>query len=189
MSTLQFNVSILQILFLVQVVLIVLQHTSIEAAVINNCINSTSSTNSCSDITYEQVYNILAKSENSFNIESALYPAKKPSSVHVFVNVYGTNKTDTSIPDAKYTWSISCLYAAFPAEVLKVWSLWSIMVSRRTQTLNITISLSCCDVSQGKLKEHITGVLAAVSTCNHGRVTFAPAVHMTSFYLELKRNS
>lgn len=82
-----------------QVILTYLQHT-IEGAISNNCINSTSATNSCSGITYEQVYNSLAKSENSFNIESALYPAKKPSSVRVFVNVYGPNKTEDSVPVA-----------------------------------------------------------------------------------------
>lgn len=163
MSSLLVNLSIL---FLIHVVLTVLQHGSVKATIINNCVNSTSSTNSCSDITYEQVYNIFAKSQNSFNIESALYPAKKPSSVRVFVNVYGPNKTENSVPDAKYTWSISCLYAALPAKVLEVWSLWSIMVARRTQELNITISLFCCDVSQGKLKDHIDGALAAVSTCD-----------------------
>ena len=159
MQSLQFN---LAVLFFMQVILTYLQHT-IEGAISNNCINSTSATNSCSGITYEQVYNSLAKSENSFNIESALYPAKKPSSVRVFVNVYGPNKTEDSVPMAKYTWSISCLYAAFPAKVLEVWSLWSIMVTRRTQWLNLTISILCCDVTQGKLKEHIDGVLAAVS--------------------------
>ena len=144
-------------LFFLQVALLSLQHSS-EGAVFNNCINSTSATNSCNDITYEQVYNSLAKSENSFNIESALYPAKKPSSVRVFVNVHGPNKT------AKYTWSIYCLYAAFPARVLEVWSLGSIMVTRRTQELKITISILCCDVTEGKLKEHIEGVLTTVST-------------------------
>lgn len=154
MLTLRCN---LAVLFFLQVALMFLQHSS-EGAVCNNSINSTSATNSCNDITYEQVYNSLAKSENSFNIESALYPAKKPSSVRVFVNVHGPNKT------AKYTWSISCLYAAFPARVLEVWSLGSIMVTRRTQELKITISILCCDVTEGKLKEHVEGVLAAVST-------------------------
>ena len=159
MSSLQFN---LAVLFVILVALTFLQHSS-EGAVFNNCVNSTNATNSCSDITYEQVYNSLTKSDNSFNIESALYPAKKPSSVRVFVNVYGPNKTEDSVPMAKYTWSISCLYAAFPAKLLEVWSLWSIMVTRRTQWLNLTISILCCDVTQGKLKEHIDGVLAAVS--------------------------
>ena len=154
MLTLRCN---LAVLFFLQVALMFLQHSS-EGAVFNNSINSTSATNSCNDITYEQVYNSLTKSENSFNIESALYPAKKPSSVRVFVNVHGPNKT------AKYTWSISCLYAAFPARVLEVWSLGSIMVTRRTQELKITISILCCDVTEGKLKEHVEGVLAAVST-------------------------
>ena len=154
MSSLQFN---LVVLFVILVALAFLQHSS-EGAVFNNCVNSTNATNSCSDITYEQVYNILTKSDNSFNIESALYPAKRPSSVRVFVNVYGPNKTV-----AKYTWSISSLYTALPAEVLEVWSLWAILVKRRTEKLDLTISIDCCDVTQGKLKGHIDGVLAAVS--------------------------
>lgn len=155
----------LSTLLFAQLFLIVLQNTSVEGAVINNCINSTTSTKSCREITYEQVYNSLTKSENSFNIESALYPAKKPSSVKVCVNVYGPgNRTENPNPSARYTWSISCLYAALPAEALEVWSLWSILVKRRTQELNIKISLFCCDVSQGKLKDHIEGVLAAVSS-------------------------
>ena len=154
MSSIQFN---LAVVFVIQVALVFLQRSS-EGAVFNNSVNSTSATNSCSDITYEQVYNSLTKSENSFNIESALYPAKKPSSVRVFVNVYGPNKTV-----AKYTWSISCLYTALPAKVLEVWSLGAIMVTRRTQELDLTISILCCDVTQGKLKGLIDRVLAAVS--------------------------
>lgn len=142
--------------FVIQVALVFLQHSS-EGTVFNNCVNSTSANNLCSDITYEQVYNSLTKSENSFNIEASLYPAKKPSSVRVFVNVYGPNKTA-----AKYTWSISCLYTALPVEVLEVWSLGAILVTRRTQKLDLTILILCCDVTQGKLKGHIDGVLAAL---------------------------
>lgn len=154
MWSLQVN---LAVLFIILVALAFLQDSS-EAALFNNCANSSNATNSCSDITYEQVYNSLTKSDNSFNIESALYPAKRPSSVRVFVNVYGPNKTV-----AKYTWSISCLYTAVPVEVLEVWSLGAIMVTRRTEKLDLTISILCCDVTQGKLKGHIDGVLAAVS--------------------------
>ncbi|XP_022801864.1 uncharacterized protein LOC111339459 isoform X2 [Stylophora pistillata] len=36
------------------------------------------------------------------------------------------------------------------------------MVTTRTQELNITISLSCCDVTKGKLKQYIEDALAAV---------------------------
>ena len=160
MLSLQFNLTVP--FFMEVIVITFLQHTT-EAAVVKNCTNSTSATNSCSGITYEQVYNSLAKSENSFNIESALYPAKKPFSVLVFVNVYGPNNTENSVPAAKYTWSISCLYAAFPAKVLEVWSLGSIMVTRCTQWLKLTVSILCCDMTQGKLKEHMSGVLAAVN--------------------------
>ena len=151
---------------LLQVMLTVRKHTS-EAATTINCTSSVQSGDSCDKITYEQVYNILAKSENSFNIESALYPAKKPSSVRVFVQVYGPNKTENSTPAARYTWSISCLYAALPARVLEFWSLWSIMVTTRTQKLNVTISLFCCDVTKGKLKKYIEDALAAVSTLTY----------------------
>ena len=162
MAFLQFD---LTILVLIQVMIIHLfpKHMS-QATVTNNCTSAVNPIDACNKITYEQVYNILAKSENSFNIESALYPPKRPSSVRVFVNVYGPNITENSTPAAKYTWSISCLYAALPAKVLEFWSLWSIMVTSRTQELNITISLSCCDVTKGKLKKHIEDALAAVST-------------------------
>ncbi|PFX15458.1 uncharacterized protein LOC111343534 [Stylophora pistillata] len=133
-----------------------------EAAVVNNCTGPVHSTSSCDEITYEEVYDILTKSQNSFNIESALYPPKRPSSVRVFVNVYGPNGTDRSTPAAKYTWSTSCLYAALPATVLEFWSLWAIQVTRRTQRLNITISITCCDVTKGILKKHIEDALAAL---------------------------
>ncbi|PFX16141.1 hypothetical protein AWC38_SpisGene19604 [Stylophora pistillata] len=133
-----------------------------EAAVVNNCTIRVHSTASCDKITYEQVYDILTKSENSFNIESALYPPKRPSSVRVFVNVYGPTETQLSTPAAKYTWSISSLYAAIPATVLEFWSLGAIQVTRRTQKLDITISITCCDVRKGILKKHIEDALAAL---------------------------
>lgn len=135
-----------------------------EASVVNNCTSPVHSTASCDKITYEQVYNILTKSENSFNIESALYPPKRPSSVRVFVNVYGPYETDLLTPAAKYTWSISCLYAALPAIVLEFWSLGAILVTRRTQKLDVTISICGCNVTEGILKKHTEDALAAVST-------------------------
>ena len=153
------------VLTLIQVVLFFGLH-SVEADFSNNCVNSTDSLTCIR--TYEQLYNRLAKSDNSFNIESALYPAKKPSSVRVFVNVYGPNETEADI--AQYTWSISCLYAAVPALVLEVLSLGSILVTPRTQTLDISIPHFCCNVSKmederrKKINEMIEGVLAAVST-------------------------
>ncbi|XP_022784422.1 uncharacterized protein LOC111325003 [Stylophora pistillata] len=151
------------VLILVQVVAICLQTRHVtEAAVVNNCTSPVHSTASCDEITYEQVYDILTKSENSFNIESALFPPKRPSSVLVRVNVYGPTETELSTPAAKYTWSISGFYAAFPAKVLEFWSLGAIQVTRRTQKLNITISISCCDVRKGILKKHIEDALAAL---------------------------
>lgn len=154
----------LKFLVLIQVIIHLFPKHMSQTTAINNCTSAVNPIDACDKITYEQVYNILAKSENSFNIESALYPPKRPSSVRVFVNVYGHNKVKNSTPAAKYTWSMSCLYAALPAKVLEFWSLWSIMVTSRTQELNITISLSCCDVTKGKLKKHIEDALAAVST-------------------------
>ncbi len=153
----------------VQAVLISGPH-SVKADFSDSCVG-VNSTNSMSCIhTYEQLYNSLTKSENSFNIESALYPAKRPSSVRVFVNVYGPNKTKNSKPVAKYTWSISCLYVALPPLVLEILSLGSILVHPRTQNLSIQIPLFCCNVSDNDdersthIKEMIEGVLAAVST-------------------------
>ena len=139
---------------------------SVEADFSDKCVKSTNSLTCIR--TYEQLYNSLAKSDNSFNIESALYPAKKPSSVRVFVNVYGPTKTEN--PLAKYTWSISCLYVALPAPILQLWSLGSILVTPRTQTLDITIPQFCCNVSKKgderrkKINEMIERVLTAVST-------------------------
>lgn len=157
------------LLTFVQAVLIFGLH-SVKADFSDSCVN-VNSTNSTSCIhTYEQLYNSLTKSENSFNIESALYPAKRPSSVRVFVNVCGPNKTKNSEPVAKYTWSISCLYVALPPLVLEILSLGSILVDPRTQDLNIQIPYFCCNVSDDdderrtRIQAMIEGVLAAVST-------------------------
>lgn len=121
---------------------------------------------SCADETtcaqsYGDVYNALASDKNYFNISQALYPAKKPSSVQVYVRLYGATKTENCTP-ATYTWSKSCLYAAFPAKALEILSLGSILVASRTQELNITIPSFCCNVSEGNRKAIIERVLAAV---------------------------
>ena len=158
-------------LHLAKVVLLMLLHAvlsfgecSPKAVILHNCATSAS----CS-YTYEQVYNSLAKSENSFNISSALYPGRsKPSSVRVFVNVYGPNKAKESVP-AKYTWSMSCFYSAVPAFALEVLSLGSILVKRRTQELNLQIPLFCCNISDNeeqrkqRIGSRLIRVLAEVS--------------------------
>jgi len=97
-------------------------------------------TRSCTNFTYcigsyADIYKSLTSEDNSFNIESALYPAMKPSSLVVKAKIFGTNYTSV----ANYTWSINCLYVAFPAEVLQVLSFGSILVTPRTQHLNVCI--------------------------------------------------
>lgn len=145
------------ILFFIQAALISVFYCT-KADVIKDCINFTPCIG-----TYANIYDALASDDNSFNIESALYPATKPSSIRVFVNVYGANKMDNSTTDTKYTWSMNCLYAAFPAGVLEALSLGSILVTYRTQELNITIPQFCCNVSVAKRQKMIKEVLAAVS--------------------------
>ena len=129
-----------------------------DADVIKQCMNSSYST-SCS-LTYEQVYKRLTKSENSFNISHALYPEGGKPSFLVRVNVYGPNKTHTSIP-AKFTWSIHCLFSSVPACLLEMLSLGSIIVTSRTQELYIQIPAFCCNLSENieKRKEMIQGFL------------------------------
>ena len=138
----------------------------------DNCDNSPNSL-SCIH-TYETLYNSLAKSENSFNIESAIYPFGRPSSVRVFVNLHGPNETENLI--VPYTWSLSCLYVAVPPPILEVLSLGSILVTPRTQTLNITIPYFCCNVSKSIVErrriinERIKRALASVS------ILFSPSI-------------
>ena len=133
------------------------------ADVVGNCANVATCIG-----TYADIYKSCASDENSFKIESALYPANEPSSVLVFVNIHGQNgshKTaDDSVPGVmKYTWSLRGLYAAFPAVFLEISSLFSIPVISRTQELNITIPYFCCNVSVKDRKRMIKNVLAAVS--------------------------
>ena len=121
---------------------------------------------SCTNFTYcigsyADIYKSLTSEDNSFNIESALYPAMKPSSLVVKVQIFGPNYTTA----ANYTWSINCLYVAFPAEVLQVLSFGAILVTPRTQHLNVRcIPYFCRNSSSVKdQKDLMKGVLAAVS--------------------------
>ena len=136
------------------------------ADVISECANATSCIG-----TYADIFKSLASDVNSFNIESALYPANEPSSVLVFVSIYGQNGPDNTGNDSmpaviKYTWSLRSLYAAFPAVFLEISSLFSILVTLRTQELNITIPYFCSNVSVKDRKRMIKTVLAAVSISN-----------------------
>ena len=131
------------------------QHT--KANVIKECVNYTT----CIE-TYPDVYSALASPKNYFNIALALYPARKPSSVLVYVNLHTFNQTGRSSP-VPYTWSMSCLYAAFPAKVLELLSLGSILVTSRERKLNITIAPFCCNASEDDRPIIIDRVLAEVS--------------------------
>ena len=129
-----------------------------DSDVIKQCMNSTNST-SCS-LTYEHVYKSLTKNENNFNISHALYPEGGKPSFLVRVNVYGPNKTHNSTP-AKFTWSVHCLFSTYPARLLEILSLGSIIVTSRTRELNIQIPSFCCNLSENieKRKEMIQGFL------------------------------
>lgn len=131
------------------------QHT--KECVIKECVNYTT----CIE-TYADVYSALASPKNYFNIALALYPARKPSSVLVHVNLHTLNQTRKSSP-VPYTWSMSCLYAALPAKVLELLSLGSILVTSRKQNLSITIAPFCCNVSEDDRCFMIERVLAEVS--------------------------
>lgn len=143
------------LLFLMQVTTITPTETCKEN-VITSCVNKTT----CVE-TYGEVYRALASENNYFNIAQALYPAKKPSSVLVLVAIYGTNGTEDCTP-AAYTWSKSCLFAALPAKVLELLSLGSILVTSRTQELDVTIPPFCCHVPKDKREAIIDRVLVAV---------------------------
>ena len=120
-----------------------------------------SNTTSCIQ-TYEEVYKLLGSNVNYFKIAKALYPANKMSSLLVHVTLNGANGTEKCRP-AHYTWSMSCLFAAFPEYVLEVLSLGSIHVRSRTQKLNITIPPFCCNVSVENRVTIIADVLPSVS--------------------------
>ena len=94
------------------------QHTKADMAI--NCTKFTYCINK-----YADIYKSLTSEENSFNIQSALYPSLKPSSLIVKVQIYGQNNTLV----ANYTWSLNCLYAAFPSTFLELLSLGAILVT------------------------------------------------------------
>lgn len=118
---------------------------------------------------YADIYDAFVSDENSYKIQAALYPPKNSSSVRVFVNlnVLNRSRTDASKENhkadvAEYTWSLKCLYAALPAYFLEILSLGSILVTPRTQKLNITIPHFCCNVSVEEREKWIEDVLAAL---------------------------
>ena len=148
------------LLLVLHVMIINFYQHPIEAckeSVIMACVDNTTCTQ-----TYGEVYNMLASQKNYYSIAQALYPAKKPSSFLVHVRLYGANGTENCTP-AAYTWSMSCLYAAFPPNVLEILSWGAIIVTPRTQELNITIPPFCCNVSKENRVTMIDNVLAAVS--------------------------
>ena len=136
------------------------QQNTVEACT-GSVITACNDTTSCMQ-TYEEVYKLLGSNMNYFKIAQALYPAKKMSSLLVRVTLNGANGTEKYRP-AYYTWSMSCLFAAFPGYVLEVLSLGSILVRSRTQKLAITIAPFCCNVSVENRVTIIENVLAAVS--------------------------
>lgn len=136
------------------------QQNTVEACT-GTVITGCNDTTSCIQ-TYEEVYKLLASNMNYFKIAQGLYPAKRMSSLLVHVTLNGANGTEKCSP-AYYTWSMSCLFAAFPGYVLEVLSLGSILVRSRTQTLNITIAPFCCNVSVENRVTIIENVLTAVS--------------------------
>ena len=148
---------IIYLLFLQAVFIGFAQHT--QAIATRHC----PKLNSCID-SYADIYKSLASEENSFNIESALYPAMMPSSLVVKVEFITHNETSV----ANYTWSLNCLYVAIPPEVLQLLSLGSILVAPRTQELKICIPDFCRNMASTNCKEQkdlMKGVLAAVRNC------------------------
>ena len=119
---------------------------------------------SCID-SYADIYKSLASEENSFNIESAMYPAMMPSSLVIKVEFITHNETSV----ANYTWSLNCLYVAIPPQVLQLLSLGSVLVTQRTQELKICIPYFCRNFSSTKEQKGLMkGVLAAVSNLGPG---------------------
>ncbi|XP_022794388.1 uncharacterized protein LOC111333135 [Stylophora pistillata] len=130
----------------------------IQANVITECRNE----NNCIK-NYSDVYNSLRSEENYYNIALALYPSREPSSVVVRINLYSTNQSDPHTgrdSPVQYTWCMSCLYAAIPANVLELLSLGAILISSRTKDLDITIAPFCCNVSKDKRIVNIDRVLS-----------------------------
>ena len=148
---------IIYLLFLQAVFIGFAQHT--KATATRHCPKFTS----CID-SYADIYKSLASEENSFNIESALYPAMMPSSLVIKVEFITHNETSV----ANYTWSLNCLFVAIPPQVLQLLSLGSVLVTPRTQELKICIQDFCRNIASTNCKEQkdlMKGVLAAVRNC------------------------
>ena len=144
--------SICGFLFLQAVFIGFARHTKVTAK--RHCPKFTS----CID-SYADIYKSLASEENSFNIESALYPATTPSSLVVKIEFITHNETSV----ANYTWSLNCLYVAIPPQVLQLLSLGSVLVEPRTQELKICIPYFCRNFSSTKEQNDLMkGVLSAV---------------------------
>ncbi|CAH3136337.1 unnamed protein product [Porites lobata] len=144
--------SICGFLFLQAVFIGFARHTKVTAT--RHCPKFTS----CID-SYADIYKSLASEENSFNIESALYPATMPSSLVVKVEFITHNETSV----ANYTWSLNCLYVAIPPQVLQLLSLGSVLVEPRTQELKICIPYFCRNFSSTKEQNDLMkGVLSAL---------------------------
>ncbi|CAH3187627.1 unnamed protein product [Porites evermanni] len=142
----------IRLLFLQAVVIGFARHTKGTAT--RHCPKFTS----CID-SYADIYKSLASEENSFNIESALYPAMMPSSLVVKVEFITHNETSVAI----YTWSLNCLYVAIPPQVLQLLSLGSVLVEPRTQELKICIPYFCKNFSSTKEQNDLMrDVLAAL---------------------------
>lgn len=151
----------LYLLFIaVNIMMFNFQQNSVEACP-GTVVTACNDTNSCTQ-TYAEVYKLLGSNINYFNISQALYPLKWLSSLLVRVTLNGANGTENCRP-VYYTWSMSCLYAAFPENVLEVLAIGSILVASRTQYLNITIAPFCCNVSQEDRERMIENALASVS--------------------------
>lgn len=148
------------LLIVVSIMVFNFQRNSVEACP-GTVITACNDTNSCIQ-TYGEVYKLLGSNINYSNIAQALYPVKWLSSLLVHVTLNGANGTENSMP-VYYTWSMSCLYAAFPENVLEVLAFGSILVASRTQDLNITIAPFCCNVSQKDRERMIENALASVS--------------------------
>ena len=101
------------LLFLQAVFIAFARHTKVTAK--RHCPKFTS----CID-SYADIYKSLASEENSFNIESALYPAMTPKSLVIKVEFIKHNETSVE----NYTWSLNCLYVAVPPEVLPTLVAW-----------------------------------------------------------------
>ena len=100
--------------------------------------------------TYADIYKSLASDVNSFNIEYALYPANEPSSVLVFVNLYGQNGTDKtgndSVPDVmKYIWlekPLCCFSRCFLGDLILFLNIGD-STHARTKHHNSILLLQC----------------------------------------------